>query len=134
MQLTKWEPLGELDRFFDEFPRSKFGWDLAVDVYEKDNNVIAEMSLPGVDPEKVDISVDDNYLRISGSREESKEEKDRHYYRQEIHRGSFDRTVRLPQSVDKNSTKAECKNGNLIITMPKIETEGSGRVKVPITK
>ena len=52
MQIIKWEPLKEIDRFFEDrffhFPR--LGWDLAVDVYEEDGAVVAKMSLPGVKP------------------------------------------------------------------------------------
>lgn len=136
MALIKWEPFsGDIDRFFEDFPTfPKPNFDLAVDVYEKGNDVIAEMNLPGIDPDKINISVEDNYLRISGSREESKEEKKKHYYSKEIRRGSFERIVRLPDAVQKNKVKAECRNGELVITLPKVAAAKAGKVKVRVKK
>ncbi len=137
MALIIWEPFGDIDRFFEDLPSlafPKMGWDLAVDVYEKDNNVIAEMNLPGIDPEKIDISVEDNYLRVTGSREESKEEKQKHYYSKEIRRGSFERMVRLPATVQKSKVTAEYKNGGLTITLPKTTETKTGKVKIQVKK
>jgi len=138
MDLIKWEPFGDMDRFFEDFPSfpkmEKFGWDLAVDVYEKDKNIIAEMNLPGVDPDKIDISVEDNHMRVSGSREESKEEKKKQYYSKEIKRGSFERVVRLPSEVQKAKVKAEYEGGKLTITLPKTATSKTGKVKVQVKK
>lgn len=135
MAIIKWEPFGGIDRFFEDLPAfPKQGIDLAIDVYEKDRNVIAEMNLPGIDPDKIDVSVEDNYLRVSGSREESTEEKKRHYYSKEIRRGSFERVVRLPAEVQRDKAVAEYKNGELTITLPKSTNRESGKVKVLVKK
>ncbi len=135
MQLIKWEPFGEIDRFFEDLPAlPKLGWDLAVDVYEKDSNIIAEMNLPGIDPNNIDVSVEDDHLRISGSREESKEEKKKHYFSKEIRRGSFERIVRLPSAVQKNKVSAEYKNGELRITLPKAAETKTSKVNVQVKK
>lgn len=135
MALIKWEPFNEIDRFFENFPPlAKVGWDLAVDVYEKDNTLVAEMNLPGIDPEKISISVEDGYLRVAGSREESKEEKKKHFYSKEIRRGSFERVVRLPSVVQKDKVTAEYKNGALRITLPKAKEIAKEKIKVQIKK
>lgn len=135
MALIKWEPFGEIDRFFEDLPSAvfpKMGWDLAVDIYEKDGNLMAEMNLPGVDPDKIDVSVEGNHLRISGSREESKEEKQKQYYSKEIRRGSFERLVRLPTEVQKDKVSAEYKNGELLVMMPKAVLSKQGKVPVKV--
>jgi len=135
MSLIKWEPFGDIDHFFEDFPSfSKMDRDLAVDVYEDGTNVVAQMNLPGVDPDKVDVSVEDNYLHISGSREEEKEEKKKHYYSKEIRRGSFERVVNLPAVVEKDKVTAEYKNGQLKVTMPKVTKTEAGKVKVEVKK
>ena len=138
MALIKWEPFGDMDRFFDEVPSfpaaSKFGFDLALDVFEKDGNVIAQMNLPGIDPQKIDVSIEDNLLRVAGSREESKEEKDKQYYSKEIRRGSFERVVRLPAAVARDKATANFKNGELTITMPKLTEKEVGKVQVQVTQ
>jgi len=136
MQIIKWEPLKEIDRFFEDrffhFPR--LGWDLAVDVYEEDGAVVAKMSLPGVKPDELDISLEDDVLTVSGRREEEKEAERKDYYSKEIRRGSFSRSVGLPKAV--NSAKAEAKfeDGVLVVTMPVAEGAKEKAVKIKIKK
>lgn len=135
MALMKWDPFIDIDRFFNEMPvLPKSGLDFAIDVFEKDGSVIAEMNLPGIDPERINVFVEDNHLRVSGSREESKEEKNKHYYRKEISRGSFERIVSLPSNVQKDKVSAAYKNGQLTITLPKMMETRKGKVKVEIKK
>lgn len=138
MAIIKWEPFADIERFFDEdfslMPFAKFGRDLAVDLYEEGDNLIAEMHLPGVEPERVDVSVEDNHLRVVGSREEEKETKKKNFYSKEIKRGSFERIVRLPIAVDKAKVHAECKNGVLKVTLPKQVKTEANKIKVEIKK
>lgn len=143
MAIIKWEPFGEIDRFFNDFPAQnfvKFGRDMAVDLYEEGENLIAEMSVPGVDPEKIDISIEGNYLRITGTREEEKDlpaqagEKGKQFYSKEISRGSFERTLRLPLAVDEGKVEAEHKDGVLKITMPKTGEKKKEKIKVIVKK
>jgi len=76
MDFPKWYPFG--DNLFDvDFSLPKLGRDLAVDLYEDGNNFIAEMNIPGVNPDKIDISIENHLLRVSGSREEKKKKRER---------------------------------------------------------
>jgi HSP20 family protein len=134
MSIIKWEPFGEVDRFFNDFPSMNLGRDMAVDLYEDGPNLIAEMNVSGIDPEKIDISIEGNYLRISGSREEKKETKEKQFYSKEISRGSFERAIRLPETVSESAVKAECENGVLKIVMPKAEEKKKEKIKVQIKK
>lgn len=137
MQLIKWEPFNEIDRIFEEFPSASFprlGRDLAVDIYEKDGNVVAKINVPGINPEKIELSVEDDTLRVSGSHEEEKEEKGKEYYRKEIKSGSFYRSVLLPKSVDSKDVHAEYKDGVLMVTMPTSKEQRNSRVKIDIKK
>lgn len=136
MALMKWKPFGELDKLFDDdFPAFSFptvpkiGWDLAVDMYEENGNLIAKMNLPGIDPEKVEVSVDDDYLRISGAREEEKETEKKDYYK-EIKRGSFERSVPLPSAVKRDKIEASCDDGVLKIVLPKANGKKEETVKI----
>jgi HSP20 family protein len=138
MAIVKWEPFGEFDRFFNDFPaltapHAGFG-DMAVDLYEDGNNLIAEMSVPGIEAEKIDVSVEGNYLRICGKREEEKEKKTKQFYSKEIHRGSFERALRLPNPVNETKVSAEYKDGVLKITLPKLEEKRANKVKVVVKK
>lgn len=135
MSLIQWEPFGQFDRFFEEFrsvPFLKMSTDLAVDVYEKDGKIIAEMNVPGVDPEKIDVVVDGNHLRVTGSHSEESEKKDRHYYSKEIRRGSFERLVTLPSLVKRNEVDAEYRNGVLRVIMQKAESSHEQKIKVNV--
>ncbi len=131
MAMIRWKPLGELDKFFEELNLPhQIGRELAADVYEDNGNVIVEMHVAGINPDKVDVSVEGDHVRIVGSREEEKETKDRDYYAKEIRRGSFERLIHLPAEVDRQKTKAEVHNGVLKITLPKKSKEESHKVKI----
>jgi HSP20 family protein len=137
--LTKWEPFREMERFFnDDFPflpiipKPKMGWDMAVDLYEEKGNVVAEMNLPGINPEKLDITVKDGYLKITGFREEEKEKKETNFYYKEIRRGDFDRWVKLPVEVKAEKAEAQYKNGVLKVMIPKKEEAKEEKIKIQL--
>ena len=121
MAISKWSPFHEMNRFFDDvfdhLP-ARLGFDLAVDLYQEDNDLVAEMSVPGIDIDKTEVDVIDDVLRVRGNREEKKESKEKNFYSREIHRGSFERAIRLPAAVVANETKASYKDGVLRVTMP----------------
>lgn len=135
MELIKWEPFSEIDRFFDNQVFStlgKFNGDFAVDVYEEDGQVIAKMNLPGMKSEDIELAVEDEYLTISGRREEEKETKNKDYYSKEIRRGSFSRTVALPKKVDAEKAGAKYDKGVLTITLPVVEGAKEKGVKIKV--
>lgn len=135
MQLISWKPFHNLDRMFEEefsSPLLKSGWDLATDVYEEGDKVIAEMTLPAVDANKLEISVQEGYLRVSGSREETKEEKKKNYHSKEIKRGNFERVARLPAEVVAEKAVATYKNGLLKVVFPKKNGGKSSQVNIKV--
>jgi len=137
MSLIKWEPFGEFDRFFNDLPAQNihaFGRDMAIDLYEEGSDLIAEMSVSGIDPEKIDIAIEGNYLRISGVREEETEKKEKQFYSKEICRGSFERSLRLPEEVEEGKVEAEYADGILKVRMPKIGDKKREKIKVVVKK
>lgn len=138
MSLIPWKPFSDLDKFFNEddwllpvFPRIDIGKP-AMDIYETDKNVVAEVNIPDFDPKKVDVSVEDNVLRVSGKMEEKKEEKEKGYWRKEIRKGSFERMMRLPVAVKENKVDAVYEKGVLKITMPKVKIEPKSKVQIKV--
>lgn len=91
-----------------------------VDVIDREDEVVVKAEIPGMDKEHIDVSVTNDAVTIKGEIREEKEEKG-DFYRSEIRRSSFTRTVRLPCAVDGEQTKANFNNGVLEITMPKSE-------------
>lgn len=98
---------------------SQFGFTPAVDMYEDKDNIVIETQLGGIDPEKVDISIENNVLTIKGESEKKSEVEDKNYYRKEIRRGSFYRSIPLPTKVDGDAALAESGDGILKISIPK---------------
>ena len=119
--LIRWSPFFDLERFFDEGFSADVNFLPALDVRQDKDNVIVEASLPGIDPEKVDISVENDVLTISGQTEEKKEVKREDYYRKEIREGSFSRSVILPMGVKADQAEAKYEKGILTINLPKAE-------------
>lgn len=101
-----------------------------VDVIDGDKAVTVRAELPGVDRKDLDVSVTEDSVQIRGStRSEEKEEKES-YYRSEIRRGEFSRTVALPASVDADKAKATFRDGILEIVLPKTEARKRHTVSV----
>ncbi len=136
MAIIRWKPFNVGQFLSEDFPDLRvptLASSLATDVYEKNGKIITEMNLPGIDPETLDIVVEDNYIHITGSREEDREEKGKNYYYKEIQRGSFERTVRLPSNVKKDKAEAMFEDGVLKIEVPKVE-ERKTQVKIKAGK
>jgi HSP20 family protein len=99
--------------------RNQFGFTPAIDMYEDKDNIIVETQLGGINPENVDISIENNVLSIKGESEKKSEIDEKNYYRKEIRRGSFYRSISLPTKVNGDSAKAINEDGILKISIPK---------------
>jgi HSP20 family protein len=88
MSMIRWKPFGSsLNDLIEDMSFNTFQLetsDLAVDISEDDANLFIEMQVPGIDPDKISLEIEDNHLHISGSREEKHETEDRNYYHREI--------------------------------------------------
>ncbi len=134
MPIIRWKPFEELDKFFEDIPFHFTTWDLAVDVYEDDGNIKVEMHIPGIEPDKIDIEVEDNLLRVFGSREKIEKVENKHYYHKEIKRGSFERIIELPCSIVSEAAKAEFSDGVLRILLPKEKVKEKAPSKIKIER
>jgi HSP20 family protein len=132
--LTRWDPFREMatlrrtmDRFFDEplfetalrWPREE-AFSLALDVAEKDDSYIVKASVPGVNPEDIEIT-------------EDKEVKEEDYHLRERHYGSFMRTITLPMAVNADKIEAVNEHGVLTLTIPKSEAVKPKKIAVKTT-
>lgn len=91
----------------------------AVDIVEKDNAYEVKADLPGLDEKNVEVNLADGMLTIKGQKQEEKEEKKKDYYLHERHFGAFERSFRVPETVDADKIEAAFKKGVLTITLPK---------------
>jgi HSP20 family protein len=118
------------DFFENSWDKDITNFSPAMDVYQTDDAVVVEMTLPDVDPDKVDIEVSDDVLTISGQNEHQSEVDEKNYYRREIRRGAFQRSISLPAHVNGDEAKAIYENGVLKISVPKEERKSSKKIKV----
>lgn len=143
--LIRWEPFSDLislrdamDRLFEESfvrPTSRAlapwgGGELAIDMYEADNNIVVKASTPGVKPEDIDISISGNTLTIKGETKEEQEIKEENYIRRERRYGSFMRSIPLPGDVNSDKAEAEFENGVLTIKIPRAEEAKAKTIKI----
>ncbi len=127
MHIIHWRPWAELEEAFENHIR---GLDFGIDVYEDAGNVVVEMQAPGIKPDEVDIEVIDNVLHVRGAHAQEKEKSEKHFYRKEIRRGSFEKTVVLPSAVHAEQAKASFEHGMLRITIPLEKAKEAHKVKI----
>lgn len=102
---------------------------LAIDIYQTENELVIRSAIAGVKPEFLDISFERDIIIIRGKREKPSEEKE-DYFSQECYWGPFSREIILPVEVDPNLAEATMKEGILTIRLPKIEREKKRVIKV----
>ena len=107
-------------------------WAPAVDIYETENELVVKADLPDVNPQNLDIRVENNILTIRGERKfESKVNED-NYLRIERAYGSFSRSFSLANSVKSDAIKADYQNGVLTLSLPKREEAKPKQIKVNV--
>ncbi len=94
---------------------------IAVDIREKDQQVVIQADLPGMELKDIDVHVENGYLTISGERKLEEEGGGNNDYWVERSYGRFSRTFQLPEMIDVANIGATYKNGVLDVTLPKLE-------------
>ena len=142
MVLRRWEPFRELRTMEDTINRlwrnygreaadpAVEGWSVPLDVVREGDEIMVHASLPGVDPENIDVSVEDSVLTIKATTHADVEREEGEYLMRERRTGSFHRALRLPDTVDTERIQPGYKNGVLTITIPKAESKKAKRLKV----
>ena len=133
MALIKWSPFLDMEPF-EEMGKMMGSFTPAIDMYEDKDNVIVETQLAGIDPEKVNISIENDVLCIKGESEKKSEVEDTNYYRKEIRRGGFYRSVSLPTHVLGDQASAVAEDGVLKITIPKAQATKPKTIKISTKK
>lgn len=104
-----------------EYPRINLSAD--------DNNYYLEALVPGIDPKDIDLNLMQGTLTLSGERK-ADESNGRTWHRHERGAGKFMRTIELPDAVDSSKVEAEYRNGVLLITLPKPQSEKPKKISV----
>ena len=122
----------EIDRLFDAFePRHWFERPFAalsgiagtlspaMDLTENGSSYALRMEVPGIDPGRIEVKLSNGTLLVSGEKTEEETEQGEDYHLSERRWGSFRRSLRLPEDVDRDKIEASCANGVLTVKLPK---------------
>ena len=150
MSIIRWEPFRDLvstqDRFNqlfnDTFARafgdqqevSSRAWIPPADIFETGDSLVLKVELPGINPDDVEIRVEDSTLYLKGERKFEKEVKEENLHRVERSYGTFTRSFALPNTIDADNVNAEYENGILTLTMPKREEAKPRTIKINVSK
>ena len=126
-------PVRHLDRMFGDMDRALDAlwgghWNdqnfssavlAPVDIYERDGSIFFAASVPGLKPEELEVTVEDNVLTLKGEMKQNWEETDEtKVYRREQRYGSFSRQFQLPENLDLTQIDAVFENGKVTVRIP----------------
>lgn len=144
--MERWEPFRDMltlreamDRLFQEsFVRptsavlSAARGSIPIDLAETGDNYVIHATMPGINPDNVQITVHNNVLTMRGEASGEEQRKDQNYILHERHSASFSRSISLPGPVDADHAQAKYEQGVLTLTLPKT-AEAQPR-QIPVTK
>lgn len=153
MSIVKWSPIRELEdmrrdmeRLFEGFvepgrrhrrlwPKSSEAGIMVpnIDLYDRKTEIVMKAELPGVEKDKIDLTITKDSITLKGEAKKEEEIKEEDYYSCEMSYGSFTRTIALPVEVDSEKAKATFKNGVLEVVLPKKEELKPREIKIEVS-
>jgi len=144
MYLTTYRPRFGLKpqrraHLFDDFFAPKNSWfeegavnsmHPAVDIYEKDDKLVFEAELPGIEKDKIKVDVKGDLLTLSAENSSDEESKENGHYRRERKFGTFERTFKLPFEASEEHIDANYKDGVLTLTVQRPEEQKPKQITI----
>jgi HSP20 family protein len=139
MSVSRWDPFQDLLAIQDEmnqvFGRARQGqggrvWAPALDISERKEAYVVTVEVPGINPDDLDITLEDGLLTIQGERHFTDDAADQNFHRVERRYGSFRRAITLPAHVMADEVEASFEDGVLRILVPKAEEAKPKRIQV----
>lgn len=143
MAIQRWDPFQEfrqmdraLNRLWRGFnvPDEVERWNIPIDVARKGEEIIVKASMPGVNPDDIEVSVENNILTLKAESATEKELEDGGYLVRERAWAAFYRALSLPDTVDTAKIEPVYANGVLTITLPTAEDKKRKQIKVAVKK
>lgn len=143
--LTRWNPFQEMmtltnqfDRLFENaftvnqpwFASPQRIWGLDLDLRETDEAYVVKASVPGFDPQQIDVTLDRNVLTLKARLDEEELDEDEIYHLRERRYGQFSRSITLPGDVVPEEIEANVSLGVLTVHIPKHEASKPKRIPV----
>ncbi len=136
-KVVRWTPMNpvnlfnEFDRLFERpETRSATEWSVALDVAENDDNYLVKATVPGINPDDLEITLEDDVLTLKGEILRDEEVEDVKYHVRERRFGSFSRSIRFPVAVNGDAVEATYNNGILSLNIPKAEAVKPKRITI----
>lgn len=130
-----------MDRIVDNFTineppiwQRSIEWNVALDIAEDEDQYIVKASLPGINPDDLNITFVDDTLTINGEVKGEKEEEGTRFHLRERRYGTFSRDIRLPRGVNSDGIKANYDAGVLTLQLPKVEEVKPRKIEVQTKK
>lgn len=143
VKIVRWNPyreMSDISRWMDSIgldARSSDSsmleldhWTIAVDVIETDSQFILKASLPGANPDEIEVTFVDDTLIIKGELQQDEIKESDHYRLRERRFGKYERSLELPKQVDSEQIHASFEAGVLTLVLPKAEEAKAKRVIV----
>ncbi|GAB4580596.1 MAG: Hsp20/alpha crystallin family protein [Anaerolineales bacterium] len=139
--IVRWNPVREfavwqnaLERAFEDAalinrPEAR-PWSLALDAAETEDNYIIKASIPGVNPDDLEITLEDGLLTIKGETKVDETVKEADFHLRERRYGTFARSLRFPVAVNADAVEATYEHGVLTLTVPKAEEVKPKRIAI----
>ena len=144
--ITRWDPWNDMLSLREamnqlmeesfvrpEAARGGQGFVPALDVSETQDAFLVEAAVPGLQPEDLEITVENSVLTIKGETRQDSAAKERSFHRIERRFGSFQRTIGLPKSVQADAIRATLEHGVLKLEIPKAEEIKPRKISVNLT-
>ena len=145
MAIQRWDPFNEfrhmqntmnrLWRAYDNRGAGESGieeWAVPLDVIKDGDDIVVRASVPGVNPNDVHITVENDVLTIRGESKSGSEVAEGNYLMRERRSGSFHRSLRLPDTVDVDGAETSYDNGVVSINFPKMESKKAKRLELKV--
>jgi HSP20 family protein len=147
--MTRWDPFQDLRNAQDEMAQMRpmlahalglhtqpqgsataTAWAPALDISERKDAYLVTVELPGVEPDDLEITMEDGLLTIQGERHFAHDSSEQQFHRVERRYGAFRRAITLPAQVQAEQIEASVDNGVLQIVVPKMEEATPKRIQV----
>ncbi len=136
-KVVRWTPVNpanlfnEFDRLFERpSARTASEWSIALDVAETEAAYLVKATVPGINPDDVEITLEDDVLSLKGELQRDEEVEEAKYHVRERRFGAFSRSIRFPMAVNGDAVEATYSNGVLSLNIPKAETVKPKRITI----
>jgi len=120
----------EMNRLFSNVGQKSVQEYPAVNIWERNGVSVVTAELPGVDPEKMDISVSGDTATIAGAALQANFTQGETFLRQERGIGNFKRSIQVPFQIDAQAVEARYDKGILMVTLPRIKDDLPKKIKI----